>query len=253
MRNRMSIESSSYQKAKEAMEKRQRNTMLAVSALAVLFVGVGIFFIILWLGDANLSLPFLATDTPTPTNTHTPSPTPEPSLTPTETLEPTATELENTPTAAAPFIYIVETGDTLYGIAEKFDVPDVLIIMVLNNLSNDSVLFVGQQLVIPDPNTGLPTATPIPANLPAGTLIQYLVLPGDTVRIIAEKFLSTEDAIIVENDLTNPNNIFVGQLLFVPVRLVTPTSGPVLSASSTPAAGSTITPVTSGPSATPTP
>lgn len=248
----MTHEPSSYQKAKEAMEKRQRNTMLTVGSLAVLLAGVGIFLIILWLQDARLSLPFLATRTPTATMTYTPSPTSEPSATPTETLEPSPTVEENTATAAAPFVYIVETGDTLYGIADKFDVADVLIIIVLNNLTSD-LLFVGQQLIIPDPNTGLPTATPIPANLPAGTVIQYLVLPGDTVRIIAEKFLSTEDAIIRENNLTDPNNIFVGQTLRVPIRLVTPTSGPVLSASSTPAAENTITPVASGPSATPTP
>lgn len=249
----MTHEPSAYQKTKDALAKRQRNSMLLLSALAVLLVGAGLLLVFLWAQDAVISLPFLATDTPTPTQTYTPSPTPEPSATPTETLEPSATVPESTATAAAPFIYIVESGDTIISIAEKFDVADYLIIMVMNNLNNESVLFVGQQLIIPDPNTGMPEPTPIPANLPAGTVILYLVLPGDSVRTIAEQFLSTEDAIIEENELTDPNAIFVGQLLRVPIRLVTPTPAPLNSATPSPASGSTITPVPSGPSATPTP
>ncbi|MBI3158347.1 MAG: LysM peptidoglycan-binding domain-containing protein [Chloroflexi bacterium] len=249
----MTMEPSSYQKAREAMARRQRMSMLLTGGLAVLLVAVGLLLVYLWLQDAHFSLPFLSTDTPTPTSTGTATNTPEPTGSPTDTVEPSATVPVDTPTAAAPFIYIVEAGDTLYGITEKFAVQDVLIIMVLNNLNNDSVLFVGQQLIIPDPNTGLPSPTPIPANLPAGTVILYLVLPGDTVRSIAEKFLSTEDAIIRENDLDDPNAIFVGQQLRVPIRLVTPTPVPLQSATPSPVSGSTITPVPSGPSATPTP
>jgi LysM repeat protein len=247
------MEPSSYQKAREAMARRQRTMMLFSSGLAVLLVAAGLLLVYLWLQDVRFSIPFLNTATPTATSTGTPTNTPEPTGTPTETVEPSATVPEDTPTAAAPFIYIVEAGDTLYGIAEKFAVQDVLIIMVMNNLNNDSVLFVGQQLIIPDPNTGMPAPTAIPANLPAGTIIQYLVLPGDTVRSIAEKFLSTEEAIIRENDLEDPNAIFVGQLLRIPIRLITPTPAPRNSATPTPASGSTITPVPSGPSATPTP
>lgn len=248
----MTHEPSEYQKTKDAIARRQRMSMLALSALAVLMVGGGLLLVFLWAQDAVISLPFLATKTPTPTQTYTPSPTPEPSATPTQTVEPSPTVPENTATAAAPFIYIVESGDTIISIAEKFDVLDYLIIIVMNNLESDA-LIVGQQLIIPDPNTGMPDPTPIPANLPAGSVIIYRVLPGDSVRSIAEQFLSTEDAIIEENELADPNLIYPGQLLRVPIRLVTPTTAPLNSGTTTPASGSTITPVPSGPSATPTP
>jgi LysM repeat protein len=158
-------------------------------------------------------------DTPTPTMTFTPS------TTPTITNTPTLTALPATPTASAPFQYTVELGDTITSIAEKFDV-DFIIVMLLNGLNNDSVLSVGQVLIIPDPNMPVPTPTLLPAGLGRGDEIQYFVLRGDTLAAIAAEFYSTEDAIIEANDLLDPNSIFVGQLLIVPVNLITPTPGP---------------------------
>jgi LysM repeat protein len=98
--------------------------------------------------------------------------------------------------------------------------------MLLNGLNNDSVLSVGQVLIIPDPNMPVPTPTLLPAGLGRGDEIQYFVLRGDTLAAIAAEFYSTEDAIIEANDLLDPNSIFVGQLLIVPVNLITPTPGP---------------------------
>lgn len=216
-----------YQQFQEKQRKRKVILPTVLGITALLLVGAGIALIWIWLKDSGgLQIAMFSTDTPTPTNTATLVP---PTVPPTETAIPTET-LTATPaptnTAAAPFLYEVESGDTLYSIAEKFDVADVLIIMALNNMAADDFLYVGQQLIIPDPNTGLPTATPIPQNLPAGSLISYQVLPGDTLRIIAEKFFSTEDAIIEENGITDPNTIYPGQILLVPIRLITPTFGP---------------------------
>jgi LysM repeat protein len=70
----------------------------------------------------------------------------------------------------------------------------------------------------------LPTATPIPPNLPRGTKLQYMVKAGDSLAGIASKFNSTIDDIIKENKLNDPNAIYVGQLLIVPANLVTPTA-----------------------------
>jgi LysM repeat protein len=71
-----------------------------------------------------------------------------------------------------------------------------------------------------------PTPTPLPPNLRRGAKIEYFVMPGDSIKIIAEKFLSTVEDIIDENDLENPDAIFPGQILLVPYRMVTPTFGP---------------------------
>jgi LysM repeat protein len=52
------------------------------------------------------------------------------------------------------------------------------------------------------------------------------VLPGDSLASIAAEFFSTEAAIIEANDILDPNQIFAGQLLIVPVNLITITPGP---------------------------
>lgn len=191
--------------------------------LAFLLISAGVYITYSWINSGGLgAISIFASDTPTPSSTLTPSLTP--SATSTSSITPTPTEAPSS-TASAPFLYTVELDDTLSGIADKFGV-DFIIIMALNGMNNESVLFVGRELIIPDPNTILPDPTALPEGLPRGAEIDYLVLPGDTLAIIAEEFLSTEDAIIEANDLDNPNQIFVGQLLKVPVRLVTPTAGP---------------------------
>jgi uncharacterized protein YkwD len=63
-------------------------------------------------------------------------------------------------------------------------------------------------------------------------LIDYRVLPGDTLAGIAFKFNSIADNIIEENNIENANALQVGQVLKIPVNLVTPT--PTLPATSTP-------------------
>ncbi len=98
--------------------------------------------------------------------------------------------------------------------------------------ANNGVIFVGQTITIPEPGSVLPTTTPIPADLPSGRLIEYRVLPGDTLAGIAVKFNSLADDIITENKIENANALQVGQILQIPVNLVTPTA--TLPATSTP-------------------
>lgn len=51
---------------------------------------------------------------------------------------------------------------------------------------------------------------------PLGT-ITYRVEPGDTLFSIARKFNTTVHNILVFNDIPNPNLIFVGQVLIIPL------------------------------------
>jgi LysM repeat protein len=197
----------------------RRNILVYIlGGASLVLVAGGLFLTANWVSAGGPGALF-PSDTPTPTATLTPS------NTPTITNTPTLTAIPATATASAPFEYSVELGDTISSIAEKFDV-DFIIIMLLNGLNNDSVLTVGQVLTIPDPNMPIPTPTPLPESLPRGTEIEYFVLRGDTLAGIAAEFSSTEDAIIDANELADPNAIFVGQLLIVPVNLVTPTPGP---------------------------
>lgn len=198
---------------------------IIIGSVALILAASGIFLIWNWVSGSGMKLSLFNTATPTATNTATPMP---PTPTGTETPIPTATIPPTeapTATASVPFEYIVESGDTLSSIAEKFDVESAFVLQQFNNLTSD-ILVVGQVLIVPDPNTGLPTETPIPENLPAGTKIKYIVQPGDYLALIAEKFLTTEDAILENNELENTYEIFPGDVLIVPIRLITPTFGP---------------------------
>jgi LysM repeat protein len=214
-------------------KRRNTTTYIFGGLAALLFLG-GLLITGRWVSAGGLgAIPIFASDTPTPTITLTPSMTPTITLTPSET--PTETPVP-TATASKPFLYTVQADDTLSSIAEQFQV-EFIIVMILNGLNNDSVLQVGETLVIPNPDMGIPEPTAIPEGLPRGFEIDYLVLPGDTLALIAAEFASTEDAIIEANELDNPNQIFVGQLLKVPIRLVTPTPGPSPTSPASPTPG----------------
>ncbi|HLA96825.1 MAG TPA: LysM domain-containing protein [Anaerolineales bacterium] len=209
----------------ESYRKRQQQARWAPAIIGVSagLLVVGVAAIIFWLlGAERPAISLFATQTPTPTATATSTSTATVTPTPTETSTPTATATETlTPTPSGPFPYTVVEGDTLFGIAERFGV-DLLVLIAINNLDPEDPIDPGDQLTIPGPDTVLPTATPIPLNLRRGTLIEYVVQTGDTLAIIAEKFNSTIEAIVEENELENPNDIQAGQRIMVPVNLVTP-------------------------------
>lgn len=115
------------------------------------------------------------TSTPYPTDTARPAVVLTPtrigspmSPTPTETPTPTSTSVST----ASPFpsggqkTYIVEAGDTLASIAEQFDTT-VEALVFANGLTSPYVIYVGQELMIPDEGAVLPSPTkPAPAPSP---------------------------------------------------------------------------------------
>lgn len=199
-------------------KRRQRIIPLILGGLAVVLLVVGVFFVVLWFtGDSPPAMPgFLATNTATPTVTNT-SPPPTTTGTITNTPEPSMT-----PTPEGPLTYLVEAGDTLSSIADQFGV-EVLILMAFNGITDANQVFVNDELVIPLPDSDLPTPTPLPENLFPGQEIEYMVLPGDTLETIASQFNSTADAIAERNEIEDTNAIGIGQILLVPVNIATPT------------------------------
>lgn len=97
-------------------------------------------------------------------------------------------------------IYVVQPGDTLFGIAQRFGVP-LAELIALNQLPDPGQLVVGQAILIPRP--------------PRSPLI-YTVAPGDTLSQIAALFNTTVAAIAAANNIVDPNLIFVGQRLTIP-------------------------------------
>ena len=101
------------------------------------------------------------------------------------------------------FSYTVKKGDTLYGIAKRFDTNTQTIIN-LNNLKSNN-LSIGQVLAIPENYTD-------GEKLELPNYINYTVLKNDTLYTIAKKYNLSVDTIIKDNSLTN-NVINVGQVL----------------------------------------
>lgn len=232
MNNRPPISSSSADVINSYRKRKQRRNPNTIYIVAGAFVVGGLALLIWWLAGPEKPLNGLfATDTPTPTMTFTPTNTSVPSETPTVT--PTYT-ITPTPTFSTPFNYTVQEGDYLALIVEKYNLGEngIALILMLNPYNADSgigidpstqIVSPGQVILLPFPGMALPTATPIPPNLPRGTKVEYTVQTGDTLAGIASKFNSLEAEIVKENNIADPNALFVGQLLIIPVNLVTPT------------------------------
>jgi len=214
--------------------RQQRGPYLIYGLAAILLIG-GIALVVRATSSGNNPIGKLfPTDTLTPTLTLTPTYTTEPSITPTVTLSPTITI---TPTPTGPVAYTILEGDTLQGIAEKFNLGSDGVLLILQEnpkiMEAKGIYYVGDVIQIPAAGTLLKTATPLPANLGRGTKIDYQVLPGDTLAGIAAKFNSKEEDIITLNKIENANALQAGQSLQIPVNLVTatatlpPTSTPV--------------------------
>ncbi len=194
--------------------------------LAILVIGGGLYLLVTSLiGPGKPVSNMFATDTATPTLTFTPTATATATATSTETMTPTIT---NTPTPSSPFQYTIVEGDNLVTIAQKFGLAEdgIPLILQLNPTIalNLGVIFPGQTIFIPNPDMRLPTATPIPGDVPRGTRFTYLVLPGDTLAGIAAKFNSTVEAIMEANDIADANALSAYVELQIPVNIVTATA-----------------------------
>ena len=97
--------------------------------------------------------------------------------------------------------YTVKSGDTLWGIAKKFNLT-VNQIKEANNLTSNS-LSIGQKLIIPSQ-----TETPTLTNF-------YTVKQGDTLYSIAKKYNVSVNDIINANNLTT-TNLSIGQTITIP-------------------------------------
>lgn len=105
--------------------------------------------------------------------------------------------------------HTVISGDTLWKISVKYNTT-VDMIMKLNNLSTYNIQ-IGQTLHIPSTSTS--------SNAITSTVktVNYVIVSGDTVWGVAQKFNTSMDAIIKSNMLAAP--IFMpGQIITVPVN-----------------------------------
>lgn len=95
--------------------------------------------------------------------------------------------------------YTVQPGDTLSGIADKFETT-YQNLAAINGIGDPNQIFPGQVLKV------------------TGTASQestYYVQAGDTLSSIATKFGTTVSNLVSINHISNPNVIYVGQKIYV--------------------------------------
>jgi len=125
-------------------------------------LGGAAFVFLLWTGCGRV-----VSERPTPTRASPDVQTGIPTATPVVVRVPTATPIPTPTPSPTPIIYVVQPGDTLYGIALKYGVS-VSALQEANGITDPTLLQVGQRLVIPAPGGGggesprLPTPTPMP-------------------------------------------------------------------------------------------
>lgn len=89
--------------------------------------------------------------------------------------------------------YVVQRGDTLSGIAKKFNTT-VQKLASWNNIENVNLITIGQVLKVKE-------------------ITMYKVEKGDTLSGIARRFSTTVQKLVDINKISNPNLIRVGQVL----------------------------------------
>lgn len=124
-------------------------------------------------------------------------------------------------TASANETYTVQSGDTLSGIAEKFNTTYTQLASI-NKLSNPNLIYVGQTLTIrgagasqtPAANKQTETQTNNSQTSNTASAV-YTVKSGDTLSAIAAAYGMSYETLAQINGMSNPNLIYVGQQLKV--------------------------------------
>lgn len=163
------------------------------------------------------------------------------------TLPDEAGVVQNPLVAAAPVQHVIRSGETLAGIARRYDVP-VDLILRANNITNPNLIYYGQTLNIWTPQTVDSEVDPSTAEVaseapettaPAGAVtvedaavdmaaaaesavddipFTHVVGSGETLSRIAYRYGVTLQELVDANAVANPNAIYAGMLLVIPGR-----------------------------------
>lgn len=93
------------------------------------------------------------------------------------------------------FSYIIKSGDTLSGIAAKYNTTTNTL-AAINNITNVNKIYAGQKILIPYSNSTV-----------------YTIKSGDTLSGIAAKYNTTYNQLAKINNISDPNKIYPGQVL----------------------------------------
>lgn len=123
------------------------------------------------------------------------------------------------PVASNSQTYAVNRGDTLWAIAQRFQVSLAALIKSNPRIENPNIIYPGQVINLP-PNSVPPSGVEPPP--PEMATVDYSVLPGDTLESIARRYAISLDELV----RLNPLLLQPGQILQVPRAAAPPDSAP---------------------------
>ncbi len=134
------------------------------------------------------------------------------------------------PALADGIVHIVQPGENLFRIGLAYGIGWEAI-MQANGLASTNI-YVGESLIIPVAGSGAatppapppdptpqptaPAPDPTPNPVPAVQQSSYLIQPGDTLWLIAQRFGVSVGQLLTANGISNPNYIYYGQVLRIP-------------------------------------
>jgi len=114
--------------------------------------------------------------------------------------------------------YVVQSGDTLYALAIRFNTTAAALAQV-NSIVNANLIYPGQVLSVPGTTTPVqPTAVP-PTQAPVQPVVTpytHVVQAGENMFRIALRYNVTWDVLARANGIYNAHLIFPGQVLVIP-------------------------------------
>jgi LysM repeat protein len=133
------------------------------------------------------------------------------------------------PAPPAPIIHVVQPDETLWGIAVQYGTT-VPALVEANQISNPSLIRIGQTLAIPQLASPPPPAAE-PAPTAPAPIREHVVQAGETLWAISRLYGTTVEALVEANLLANPSFIRTGQRLVIP-GVPAPASAPVAATNS---------------------
>ncbi|KMQ38474.1 peptidoglycan-binding protein [Oenococcus oeni] len=128
--------------------------------------------------------------------------------------------------------YTVASGDTLTSIAKAYGTT-VSAIATANNISNPDYIYVGEVLTIGSSTSTSTSTSSTSSSSTSSSSKSYTVASGDTLTSIAKAYGTTVSAIATANNISNPDYIYVGEVLTIGSSTSTSTSTSSTSSSST--------------------
>ncbi len=117
--------------------------------------------------------------------------------------------------------HVVQTGDTLYAIAVRYDTT-LDAVRALNGLEESDFIHVGQVLQIPGSDDDVPEADSADTECAA----EHTVEPGDSLLALSVRYDVDAGDIARANALADVNHLYIGQILCIPSEGTVPPPPP---------------------------